>query len=144
MHNWFCFMSLGLLILVRAWYQHNTKLIFNTVHFYCLRIVNVCSTLVLRIFKILKDQWAMHFPLQCNCVCLQAGRPKWVRAQDLKHRINYVRPYLKTFPTTTNVIGFQSHLNFSSFFLFSDFGSTIFSCAEKKKMFFGGLDAVTT
>jgi hypothetical protein len=25
-------------------------------------------------------------------VCLQAGRPKWVRAQDPKHRINCARP----------------------------------------------------
>jgi hypothetical protein len=64
----------------------NTKLIFNTVHFDCLCIVDVCLKFVLRIFKILKDRWVMH------CVCLQAGRPKWVRAQDPKHRINYARP----------------------------------------------------
>jgi hypothetical protein len=29
-----------------------------------------------------------------------------------------MKAYPKTFPTTTNVIGFQSHLNFSSFFNF--------------------------
>jgi hypothetical protein len=29
-----------------------------------------------------------------------------------------MKTYLKTFPTTTNVIGFQSYLKFSSFFYY--------------------------
>jgi hypothetical protein len=42
---------------MRACSQHNTNLIFNTVHFYYV------ENFVLRIFTILKNRWAMHFPL---------------------------------------------------------------------------------
>jgi hypothetical protein len=92
---------------VRATNRHNTKLIFNTVHFYCLCIVDVCLMFVLRIFKILKDQWAMHSPLQCIVYVLQAGMPKWVRAQDPKHRINYARPNAQSYWKVQRAYFFQ-------------------------------------
>jgi hypothetical protein len=32
------------------------------------------------------------FSIAMHCVCLQSGRPKWMHAQDLKHRINDAWP----------------------------------------------------
>jgi hypothetical protein len=71
MRNWF-YVS-GPLVCVR--YQDNTKLIFNTDYFYCLRIV--C------LFKVCVDNF-QNLETSISYA--------WVRAQDLKHRINYARP----------------------------------------------------
>jgi hypothetical protein len=89
------FRSLGLLKLVRAHYQHNTKLIFNALHFYCLRTCMYCRCLFkisVENFQNIERSMSYAFSIAMHCVCLQAGRLKWVRAQDPKHRINYARP----------------------------------------------------
>jgi hypothetical protein len=71
--------------LVCALYQHNTKLIFNTVHFY---VFKVC----VENFQNRESSMSYAYSIAMHCVCLQAGRPKWVCAQDPKHRINYAWP----------------------------------------------------
>jgi hypothetical protein len=66
-------------------FQHSTFLL--------LTFVDVCLKFVLRIFKILNERsMSSAFSIAMHCICLQAGRPKWVCAQDPKHRINYARP----------------------------------------------------
>jgi hypothetical protein len=65
--------------------QHSTFLLLT----YCRCLfIKVC----VENFQNLGRSMSYAFSIAMHCVCLQAGRPKWVRAQDPKHRINYARP----------------------------------------------------
>jgi hypothetical protein len=65
-------------------FQHSTFLLLT----YCRCLFEVC----VENFQNLESSMSYAFSIAMHCVCLQAGRPKWVHVQDPKHRINYARP----------------------------------------------------
>jgi hypothetical protein len=72
-------------------FQHSTFQLLT----YCRCLLKVC----VENFQNLERSMSYAFSIAMHCVCLQAGRPKWVHAQDPKHRINYARPNIVLFLT---------------------------------------------
>jgi hypothetical protein len=56
--------------------------------FICRGLFKIC----VENFQNLERSMSYAFSIAMHCVCLQAGRPKWVRTQEPKHRINYAQP----------------------------------------------------